>query len=62
MRNLLEYPLTSEEAYQAIDRSIEKYKGQIGSIEPYALHVIKAFIEKNKDEFESYVVSKKIHT
>ena len=62
MRNLLEYPLTPQEAIESLTRSAEKYKGQIGSLEPYALHVVKSFLEKNKLEFEKFVNSKKIHT
>lgn len=62
MRNLLEYPLTTEEALESLTRSAEKYKGQIGSLEPYALHVIKTFLENNKGQFQEFVNSKKIHT
>lgn len=62
MRNLLEYPLTTEEAFESLNRSAAMYKGQIGSLEPYALHVIKTFLEKNKSSFEDFVNSKKIHT
>lgn len=61
MRNLLEFPLTPQEAVDAIDQSIEKYKGQVGGLEPYALHVVKSFIFANKELFDNYINSEKIH-
>lgn len=54
MRNLLEYPMTYEEAMAVLDKVIESLNNEnrIGDVRAYALDWLKEKIVEHKDLFE----------
>lgn len=57
MRNLIEYPITSQEVVEALDRAYNDYvsKQSIGGNDGYILYTVKHLLETNK-EFLATVV------
>lgn len=58
MRNLAQYPLTAEEARQALARQVQTIvdKQAFGGIDAHALSRIGKFLELNDAEFRKFLV------
>jgi hypothetical protein len=57
MRNLVQYPLTAEEANQALARQVQAIadKQAIGGIDGYALTLIGEFLKRHDAEFRDFL-------
>lgn len=58
MRNIIEFPITADEAIEVLNRAEENERmfnaGDVGGIDGITLLLIEKFIEQNKERFNTF--------